>query len=98
MTIPAFIARCDAFCLDRGVSRVWLSKRIFSDTRKLDQLADGSADVGVRRLEKADTDLTVLWRDLQGLNSDGDGRNLAPVANDGAEKADANISRTGAAA
>lgn len=98
MTIPAFIARCDAFCVDRSVSRVWLSKRIFSDTRKLDQLADGSADVGVRRLEKADSDLTVLWRELQGLNSESDDRSVAPVANDGAENADGNISRTGAAA
>jgi hypothetical protein len=98
MTIADFIARCDAFCLDRGVSRVWLSKRLFSDTRKLDQLATDSADVGVRRLEKADADLTVLWRDLQGGSSDVDSDTMPSGANDGAEKDGANISRTEVAA
>ena len=94
MTIADFITRCDLYCQDRGVSRVWLSKRLFSDTFKLDQLAAGSADVGVRRLEKADADLRALVSDLQGAASGSDDGTMAPGSTNGAENSDENVSRT----
>lgn len=60
MSIADFISRCDRYCQRAGVSRVWLSKRLFSDTFRIEQLAQGQSDVGVRRLERAVGDLTVL--------------------------------------
>jgi hypothetical protein len=60
MSIPDFIARCDAYCTATGVSRVWLSKRLFQDTYRLEQLASGETDVGVKRLERAADDLAGL--------------------------------------
>ena len=60
MTIPEFISRCDAFCERFDVTRVWLSKRLFKDTYRLKDLADGTADVGVRRLDRACEELTEL--------------------------------------
>lgn len=60
MTISDFISRCDLFCRATGVSRTWLSKRLFADTFRLQQLADGVSDVGVRRLERAVADLAAL--------------------------------------
>ena len=60
MSIPDFISRCDRYCSDAGVSRVWLSKRLFADTFRIDQLAAGSSDVGVMRLERAAASLAVL--------------------------------------
>lgn len=100
MTITNFIGRCDAYCEAAGVSRVWLSKRLFNDTFRLEQLAAGTSDVGVMRLERAERDLAAL---VAAVGSHGDVSSvdedaMAPGANDGAEKADANISRTGVAA
>lgn len=60
MTIPDFIARCDAYCQTAGVTRNWLSKRLLKDTFRLEQLASGSVDIGVRRLERAVADLATL--------------------------------------
>lgn len=60
MSISDFIARCDAYCAATGVSRVWLSKRLFQDTYRLDHLAEGKTDVGVKRLERAADDLAGL--------------------------------------
>ena len=60
MSIPDFIARCDAYCEARGVTRVWLSKRLFADTYRLKELAEGNADVGVKRLERAVADLEEM--------------------------------------
>jgi len=60
MSIPEFITRCDRYCRAANVSRVWLSKRLFSDTFRLDQLAAGQSDVGVMRLSRAMADLAVL--------------------------------------
>lgn len=50
---PEFIARCDRYCEAAGKTRVWLSKRLFSDTNRLDDLAAGKGDVGVKRLARA---------------------------------------------
>ena len=62
-TIPAFVARCDAFCAAKGRGRVWLSKRLFNDTNRLQKLADGTAaDIGVRVMERAVADLAALER------------------------------------
>lgn len=63
MTIPDFIARCDGFCRTAGVTRVWLSKRLFADTYRLDNLAGGSVDIGVKRMERAAGDLASLERE-----------------------------------
>jgi hypothetical protein len=60
MGIADFITRCDQFCALRGASRSWLSKRLFHDTFRLDELATGESDVGVRRLERATADLARL--------------------------------------
>lgn len=60
MTIEQFIIRCDRYCRVADVSRVWLSKRLFSDTDRLTQLAGGTSDVGVKRLERAAADLAAL--------------------------------------
>ena len=62
MSIPDFIAACDRYCATAGVSRVWLSKRLFQDTYRLEQLASGETDVGVKRLERAAEDLAQLSR------------------------------------
>lgn len=60
MTISDFIARCDAYCAMAKVTRVWLSKRLLADTYRLDKLAKGEVDIGVRRLDQAAGDLQVL--------------------------------------
>lgn len=60
MNIPDFIARCDRYCETAGVSRTWLSKRLFSDTFRLDQLARNETDVGVKRLARAVGALAAL--------------------------------------
>lgn len=65
MSIPDFIARCDRYCEAAEVSRTWLSKRLFNDTYRLRDLADGASDVGVRRLEQAEGVLGGLEAALQ---------------------------------
>lgn len=60
MSISEFIARCDRYCAERDKTRTWLSKRLFKDTYRLDDLAAGDTDVGVRRLERAAADLAEL--------------------------------------
>lgn len=60
MSISDFIARCDRYCAAADVSRVWLSKRLFTDTNRLSDLASGTSDVGVKRLERAVADLAAL--------------------------------------
>lgn len=62
MNISDFIARCDRHCQSAGVSRTWLSKRLLKDTFRLQQLADGEVDIGVKRLDRAVTDLAELER------------------------------------
>lgn len=62
MTISDFIERCDRYCAAAEVSRVWLSKRLLSDTFRLRDLADGKVDIGVKRLERAVADLEELER------------------------------------
>jgi hypothetical protein len=63
MNIAAFIARCDAYCEAEERSRVWLSKRLLDDTYRLDKLAKGEVDIGVKRLERAVDDLAALEAD-----------------------------------
>lgn len=62
MTIPDFILRCDRYCEAANRSRVWLSKALFADTDRLEQLAAGKSDVGVMRLARAARDLGKLER------------------------------------
>jgi hypothetical protein len=95
MPISDFIARCDAFCEARGLSRVWLSKRLFNDTFKIENLDVGATDIGVRRLAKADADLTALEKGgvVHGAGSV-KARNMAPAARCGAENPQRNVSRT----
>lgn len=99
VAIVDFVARCDRFASERGVSRVWMSKRLFSDTRKLDQLANGEADVGVRRLAKADADLAALIRNLhEDSSAVEDSVTVAPGDDCGAEKNEPGFSPAGVAA
>jgi hypothetical protein len=67
MSIPDFIARCDRYCAASGRGRVWLSKRLFDDTNRLEVLAGGKSDVGVKRLERASRDLAALEEALAAL-------------------------------
>ena len=102
MTIPDFIRRCDAYCADFGVSRVWLSKKLFSDTFRLDELEAGSSDVGVRRLARACADLDALT-DKPGSHGASapvvdDAATMAPAPAHGADNRNQNITRTGEAA
>jgi hypothetical protein len=60
MSIDEFIARCDRYQEAAGVTRVWLSKRLFNDTYRLGQLANGETDVGIKRLDRALKDLEAL--------------------------------------
>lgn len=60
MTISDFLSLCDDFCRRKGVSRTWLSKRLFSDTYRLQNLAAGESDVGVRRMAQAVADLQSM--------------------------------------
>jgi hypothetical protein len=53
LSIPEFVKLCDGFCLASGRSRVWLSKRLFAKTSKIQALADRKVDVGVDRLAAA---------------------------------------------
>lgn len=59
--IAAFLRRCDAYRLglEHPISRARLGAILFSDARKLDALENG-ADIGVRRLARATTDLARL--------------------------------------
>ncbi|WP_312126537.1 hypothetical protein [Brevundimonas sp.] len=90
MLISDFIARCDAFCAEREQSRVWLSKRLFNDTFKLDNLANGTADIGVRRMQKACGDLAALAGDALSDHA----ASVPDRAACGAEKDRRNVSRT----
>ena len=65
MTIETFIARCDAYCEAAGRTRAWLSKLLFGKGTKLDELASGKCDVGVRRLGLAADELSGLLRALR---------------------------------
>lgn len=69
MDIRDFIIRCDTFCDQRDVSRTWLSKRLLHDTYRLDLLARDEVDIGVKRLDRAISDLTAL--ELESPNSGG---------------------------
>lgn len=62
MSIQIFIARCDRYCETANVSRTWLSKRLLKDTFRLDLLAKGEVDIGVKRMERALGDLRNLER------------------------------------
>jgi hypothetical protein len=68
MTLSEFIDECDAFSAEFGVSRRWLSKRLFSDTFRLDSLAAGKSDVGILRLAKARTTLAALRVERDGAH------------------------------
>lgn len=62
MSIQTFISRCDRFCVRANVSRTWLSKRLLKDTFRLDLLARGEVDIGVKRMARALEDLKTLER------------------------------------
>lgn len=70
MTISEFIERCDRYCEVSGKKRVWLSKALLSDTFRLQQLADGEVDIGVKRLERASESLSRLEADLAKIASE----------------------------
>jgi len=93
MSIHDFIKRCDAFCDATGQSRTWLSKKLFSDTFKIENLAAGAVDIGVRRLGKACVDLESLERRREGLVVL-HGETLPGSVELGAENPARNVSRT----
>jgi hypothetical protein len=72
MSIQPFIDRCTAFCESREVSQVWLSKKLFGDTYRIKNLAEGTSDVGVMRLQRADVELTELEAQMPPVAQGGD--------------------------
>lgn len=58
--VSQFVTRADAYCAQRGVSRTWLSKKLFADTYRIQNMADRRTDIGFDRLTKAFEDLTSL--------------------------------------
>lgn len=75
MSIPAFIYRCDAYAKRAGVKRTTVSKKLFQMGQKIDELAGGKVDIGVRRLARAQEDLFRLEQKLDGV---GDGPGSPP--------------------
>ena len=67
MSIPDFIARCDRYCDATDRKRGGLSKVLFDDTNRLDDLASGESDVGVMRLERASKKLAEMEAALAAL-------------------------------
>jgi len=61
--VLAFIIRCDAAAARMGLRRTTLSTKLFQDGKRLDGLATGSSDVGVRRLKLADEMLSRMERE-----------------------------------
>ena len=57
--VSAFIARCDSVAERLRISRSTLSTRLLFDGKRLDSLAAGASDIGVRRLGKAERDLST---------------------------------------
>lgn len=90
--LATFLADCDAVASRMGIARATLATRLFSDGKRLDALAAG-ADVGVRRLERAQRDLEKLKAGITAPPSDVP--TLAAEGAHGAGKNDQNVSRTG---
>jgi hypothetical protein len=58
--VSSFLSRCDAACSILGLKRSTLSTKLFMDGKRLDELASGKSDVGIRRLQRALADLAAL--------------------------------------
>ena len=58
--LAAFISRCDLLAERLSVSRATLSSRILLDGKRLDDIASGRSDIGIRRLSRAERDLAAL--------------------------------------
>ncbi len=60
MSISEFVQACDAYGSTAGISRATVSNKLFGSHRKIDQLASGAGDIGVKRFERACRELAVL--------------------------------------
>jgi len=58
--LSAFLARCDRLADRLRVSRATLSSRLLLDGKRLDDLASGRSDIGIRRLSRAERELAAL--------------------------------------
>lgn len=58
--LNAFIERCDGLASAMNIKRSTLSLRVFFDGKALDQIANGTRDVGVRRLAAAEREVARL--------------------------------------
>lgn len=65
LNVAEFITRCDRYCKDAGRSRVWLSKRLFDTTDRIDVLAKGNSDLMTKTLERAVAQLDQLEREFK---------------------------------
>lgn len=59
-SIQDFLDRADRYAASHKLARTTVSKKLFGNTRKLDELASGSASVTHRVLTAADEVLTAL--------------------------------------
>lgn len=57
--LEAFLARCDVVAARLQITRTALSNRLLFDSRRLDLIAQGK-DIGVRRLQRALTELREM--------------------------------------
>lgn len=58
--LAAFLVRCDTLADRLSVSRATLSSRLLMDGKRLDDIASGRSDIGIRRLSRAERDLAAL--------------------------------------
>ena len=60
--LQSFLARCDAVAAKLGIKRTALSNRLLFDSHRLD-LIEAGKDIGVRRLQRAEADLSEMERE-----------------------------------
>lgn len=58
--LAAFISRCDHIGELLGLKRSTLSTKLFTDGKRLDEIASGGSDIGIGRLAKAERALSAL--------------------------------------
>lgn len=58
--ITSFITLCEQYAAASGRSLRWISRHLLHDARRLEVLKSGNADIGVKRLGRALSDLALL--------------------------------------
>lgn len=58
--LSAFVERCDKIVARGSMKRSTLSLKLFMDGKRIDALASGVSDIGIRRLAKAERELSAF--------------------------------------